>query len=390
MIQCIDMIKTRIVLFLLAALLLTGCTSSESEVSTAVETAENTEADEEGAEVSQDAESEAVMSSSETADILEYRTDWHIEEREIQNFPDNASYRGSTTEGIYYCFRHDPAGQDLLKTFYFQPWSGEAVPLLEVSSSLYSTFPHGDWLFVSLLGTDGFSLVGLHPKEEPWEVFSCTGFVLPMLYGYDEKLLMLYIDDSSIPGEASEERVYKISRTDLLTRETEVLYETKNRLACVSESAAGVWFAEEDEDGQQTLCQYDAASHSIKRSVKLEKPVVFAAESNGVFYLSERGPLRENLGGIYQWEDTFERIGWVPFIAEDNIIWDGKCVGNLLLWKAQQYGYILDVDTQDLWVLHFRENEEQMKLRHLEDDGFSGIIEKDGHHYYRKYTIPSL
>ena len=55
MIQCIDMIKTRIVLFLLAALLLTGCTSSESEVSTAVETAENTEADEEGAEVSQDA-----------------------------------------------------------------------------------------------------------------------------------------------------------------------------------------------------------------------------------------------------------------------------------------------------------------------------------------------
>ena len=134
----------------------------------------------------------------------------------------------------------------------------------------------------------------------------------------------------------------------------------------------------------------DAASHSIKRSVKLEKPVVFAAESNGVFYLSERGPLRENLGGIYQWEDTFERIGWVPFIAEDNIIWDGKCVGNLLLWKAQQYGYILDVDTQDLWVLHFRENEEQMKLRHLEDDGFTGIIEKDGHHYYRKYTIPSL
>ena len=385
------MIKTRIVLFLLAALLLTGCTSSEPEVSTAVETAENTEADERDTEVSQDAEPEAVMPSSETADILEYRTDWHMEEREIQNFPDNASYRGSTTEGIYYCI-WDDTNQNLFKTFYFQTWSGEIVSLLEDSGRVYSTFPHEDWLFVSLPDpdTNGFALVGLHPEEAPWEVFSCRGGMLPMLYGYDEKLLVLYIDDSSIPGEASEEKVYKISRTDLLTRETEVLYETKNRLACVSESAAGVWFAEEDEDGQQTLCQYDAASHSIKRSVKLEKPVVFAAESNGVFYLSERGPLRENLGGIYQWEDTFERIGWVPFIAEDNIIWDGKCVGNLLLWKAQQYGYILDADTQDLWVLHFRENEEQMKLRHLEDDGFSGIIEKDGHHYYRKYTIPSL
>lgn len=347
------MVKRIVILVTGAALLLTGCG-----------TAAGTETTDSG-----------------EAAVVEYRIDWETEERKVPDFPENAAYLGCTENGYFYCVQSGETEADASQQFYFCPWDGEAVPLLESSAQTYSAFMHGDWLILYLADAMTSKVVGIAQDGTQWEILADAGSVVPSFYGYQEYLLIL--TSETVPG--TDDTRDRITRANAGTLESEILYQTEDRIVCMSESEAGCLIVEGDYEGSQTMRLYDASCQNKLREIMLETPVIFAAENDGSYYLSERGDLGENLGAICQWsEDTLETVGWLPFVAEDNIIWDALKTENAWVLNAQNTGYMIDADGR-LWVLDFEADEEAGKLRHMGEDGFSGIVERSDGDYWIGY-----
>ncbi|MCD7835875.1 MAG: hypothetical protein LUG83_04375 [Lachnospiraceae bacterium] len=335
------------------------------------------------------ASDDSINEQSGDVKVMDYRTDWSIEERKVGELPEDYYYLGSTDNGFFYRISADSnIRQDDGPTeygFYFRMWSGEDLLLYEVSTTLYSWFNHKEYLFLSVFSDDGVEIVELNEEGNAKIILTAGQYVLPRIYGYEDELIIVAWDKNE-----EGEEVYRIFDVNINIGEPELIYESRQwiRYACKSES--GIIFSEGDENEQQMLYLYDTETDSIVKSAELERPIVFVAENNGMLYLSGRGTLAtEELGEIYEWNETsLEKKGMIPFVAENNLIMSGSQIGNYFIWNAQKNGYVLDLGKETLWMFDFRENEESKLISKMEDDGFSGIVQRNGENYYVKYSIP--
>lgn len=273
--------------------------------------------------------------------------------------------------------------QRMKVTFYFQTWEGEAQKLLEDNGFGFSAFLHQGWLMLSLSNEDGgIDVVGVNSEGEQHTYLSEKSGVFPQMYGYENALLVL-IWDKDI---AAEDGRYIISEIDLKNHATEQIYQTANRITALSGDEQHILFTEMNENQKSDLCLFDKQLKKITESAEIEKEVAFAVKIEDKIILSERGRLGENLGSIYAWEeDKLVKTGMLPFVAEDNVIANGKKNGNNYLWKSQKNGFLFDAESENLYVLDFKEIGDTDGMQCMEEDGFSTVLKKDGNVYYVKY-----